>query len=360
MLFRSQLATGTSLGTLEGLAANARRAEQEARAIIGHTPSDLQGAIDRANHTALHLAVGQTVKPVDRNNVGTVTSINDRAGTCAVTFVSASGRNAERTFRWDQISILEPRQPQPRTMTAAATQSLESIVGGHRGDLRRWDAHLANRNVAPEDASICDRAARLHTERAAARLASSPPDWLTRTLGERPTAPAAVQVWDDAVRETAAFRARHNVTDSSTPFGAAGHVTEAWDEASTALARARVWLDTFSPSPAIPPRARTTAELTERRAELDTILATAPGDQRRIVSVLAGGQLTLIDTSEILRDALSQQGDRRRWILEHWPHIVESCEVDQAFADAMSTSDILLESDVVPADPVHQLRLDID
>ena len=355
-----QLATGTSLGALEGLAANARRAEQEARAIIGATPSDLRDAIDRATHTAMYLAVGQTVKPVDRNNVGTVTSINDRAGTCAVTFVSASGRNAERTFRWDQISILEPRQPQPRTMTAAATQSLESIVGGHRGDLRRWDAHLANRNVAPEDASICDRAARLHTERAAARLASSPPDWLTRTLGERPTAPAAVQVWDDAVRETAAFRARHNVTDSSTPFGAAGHVTEAWDEASTALARARVWLDTFSPSPAIPPRARTTAELTERRAELDTILATAPGDQRRIVSVLAGGQLTLIDTSEILRDALSQQGDRRRWILEHWPHIVESCEVDQAFADAMSTSDILLESDVVQADPVHQLRLDID
>lgn len=325
-----QLASGTSLATLEGLAANARGAEQEARAIIGATPADLNAAIERGNQIALHLAVGHTVKPADRNNVGTVTAINDAAGTCEVTFVSTDGRSAERTFRWDQLSILEPRHPAPRSMTPDAIRSLNAVVADYRAEISRWDRYLAHHNVAPDDARLYDRAAHLHTNRAAARLVASQPDWLTRTLGERPTAPAAAQVWDDAVREVAAFRARHQITDNSTPLGVAQASPETWDLASTALVQARVWLDTYSPTPAIPLRARTTAELTERRAELDAILAAAPADQRHIVSALAGGQLTLIDTSDILRDALNQQGDRRRWILEHWPHIVESREVDES------------------------------
>jgi conjugative relaxase-like TrwC/TraI family protein len=324
-----QLANGTSLATLEGLAANARRAEQEARTTIGATPANLHAAIDRANQTALHLAVGQTVKPADRNNVGTVTAIGDAAGTCEVTFVSAAGRSAERSFRWDQLNILEPRHPAPRSMTPEAIRSLDAIVAGHSAGIGRWDRHLANHNVAPDDAHLYDRAAQLHTDRAAAGLAATQPDWLKRTLGDRPTAPAAAQVWDDAVRGVAAFRARHQITDNSPPFGPAPSTTPAeWDIATTALARARIWLDNYSPMPAIPPRARTAAELTERRNELDAILAAAPADQRHIVSALTSGQLTLVDTSEILRDALSQQGDRRRWILEHWPHMVESREVD--------------------------------
>lgn len=99
--------------------------------------------------------------------------------------------------------------------------------------------------------------------------------------------------------------------------------------------------------------------MTERRAELDTILATAPADQHHIVSALTGGQLTLVDTSEILRDALNQQGDRRLWILEHWPHIVESREVDQAFPAALFSGDMSLASDVTMVDPGGQLTMDI-
>ena len=355
-----QLASGTGLAILEGLAANARRAEREALALIGASPADLHVAIERATQTAMHLAVAQTVKPADRNNVGTVTAIDDATGTCQVTFVSTTGRSAERTFRWDQLSILEPRHPAPRSMTPEVIRSLDAIVAGYRSDISRWDRHLANHNVAPDDARIYDRAAHLHTDRVAARLAASQPDWLTRTLGERPTAPAAAQVWDDVVREVAAFRARHQITDNSTPFGPAPSTTAAqWDTASTALVQARAWLDIYSPAAAIPPRARTKAELTERRAELDAILATAPADHRHIVAALTGGQLTLIDTSEILRDALSQQGDRRRWILEHWPHIVESREVDQAFV--VKSSDIPpLAPDPTLANSMSELTFDMD
>lgn len=308
----SQIAQDTSLPTLDGLATNAARSESRALATVGATPATLRADIERAVHTARHLAVGQSVKPVDRNNVGSVTAINDRAGTVEVTFVSAAGRSAERTFRWDQLGILEPRDPQPRTMTTDAVRALDDIVAGHRDRISRWDRALASDNVAPDDARIYQSAARLHTERAAARIAADQPDWLTRALGSRPTAPAAVQVWEDAVRDVARFRSTHHVADATTPFGpSAPNTTADRDAAATRLAEARVWLDTYSPAPTAPLRSRSLTELVERRGELDAILATAPADQRHVVQALANGQLTLGDTTEILRDALSQQGDRR-------------------------------------------------
>jgi conjugative relaxase-like TrwC/TraI family protein len=325
------LAQHTDLPTLEILAAHARRSEQTAESIIGTTATSLRSAIDRAVHTAEHIAVGQSVKPNDRNNVGTVAALNDLAGTVAVRFVSADGRSAERTFRWDQVGILEPRHPQPRQMAPDAITSMNTIVTEHQQQVIRWDAVLAGNNVAPDDARIYGSAARLHLDRCAAHLAADQPDWLTRTVGTRPTAPAAAQVWDDAVRDIAAFRARDHVTDRSTPLGllpADPSAAVAWETASISVAEARIWLDTYSPAPTAPLRARTLTELAERRSDLDVILATAPADQRHIVQALTSGQLAIGDTAEILRDALNQQGDRRRWILEHWPHIVESAEVD--------------------------------
>ena len=56
----------------------------------------------------------------------------------------------------------------------------------------------------------------------------------------------------------------------------------------------------------------------------------SPADQRATIAALVGGQLTLSDTNDLLREASAQQGDRRRWILEHWPHIVEIAELDLA------------------------------
>ncbi len=357
----SQLAQHTSLPTLDGLAANAARSETRALAIVGATPATLRANIDRAVHTAGHLAVGQSVKPIDRNNVGTVSAINDRAGTVEVTFVSTAGRRAERTFRWDQLGILEPRQPQPRVMTADAVQSLDEIVAGQLDRIGRWDRVLASDNVAPDDARIYQSAARLHIERAAARIAADQPDWLTRALGSRPTAPAAVQVWEDAVRDVARYRGTHHVIDTTTPLGPSTPNTAAErDVAATRLAEARVWLDTYSPAAAAPLRSRSLTELVERRGELDAILATAPADQRHVVQALANGQLTLGDTTEVVRDALSQQGDRRRWILEHWPQIIESGEVDRGFAEAASAGNTPFEPESELGVAMQDLMLDFD
>ena len=68
-------------------------------------------------------------------------------------------------------------------------------------------------------------------------------------------------------------------------------------------------------------------ELQERRTELDTILATAPADQRHTISQLQNGQLSLDDTARLLDGAVAGQSDRQAWIIEHWPHIVEYQEI---------------------------------
>ncbi len=336
----TRLAERTSLATLEALAHNAVSAEARALAIIGVRPISLQDRIDRATQTASHVAIGQAVKPTDRNNIGIVTALDDTAGRVNVEFISAEGRTAERSFRWDDLTIIKPRHPAARVRAAAATNALATIVGEHRDGIDRWARLLASDNVAVDDAHIYGRAGRLHVDRATARIVAAQPDWLTRILGERPTAPAAAQVWDDSVRDIASYRTRHQISDRTTPLGAPEVADQliAWEGASTNVAEARIWLDTYSPEPTRPLRARSAAELAERRTELDVILATAPADQRHVITALTSGQLTLDDTAEVLRDALAQQGDRRRWILEHWPHIVESFELDGARSDDPSAT----------------------
>ena len=331
----SAIAVSTPLATIGALSRNADAAERTALSIVGVNPVVARGLIERSVAVNNHIAVGQTVKPGDRNNLGTVVALDDAAGRVTVEFVSKAGRTAERSFRWDELTIMEPKHPSLRVLGADATTTLERIVGGHQESIDRWNAVLADHHVASEDPHIYRRAVTVNIDRAAASLASRQPDWLTETLGQRPTAPAAAQVWDDTVRSVAAYRARHDVKDPGSPLGPRASVTEGvaeWDRLDSELTKARGWLDTYNPVPAIQSRVRTTAEVAERRVELDAIMATAPADQRSTIAALLGGQLTLADTDDLLGDALAQQGDRRRWILEHWPHIVESAELDVSVA----------------------------
>ena len=85
---------------------------------------------------------------------------------------------------------------------------------------------------------------------------------------------------------------------------------------------------------------RTPDQLRARRAELDSIFDTAPSDQRAFITDLRSDQLTLDDATEILTEALIAQGDRRAWITEDWPHIVESVEIDRAFRLHLSTKPV--------------------
>ena len=293
------------------------------------------------------------VKPNDRNNIGTVTSIDDAAGQVDVEFVSTAGRTAHRTFDWDTLTIIEPKHPAARTLSPDATAALDRIVDGHQSIIDQWNTVLADHNVAPEDPHIYRRAVAVHIDRAAADMAAGQPDWLTSALSQRPIAPAAAQVWDDAVRNVAAYRSRHSITSDTSPLGpppADSVELSAWMTSADELLDAGAWLQANGTVETITPRVRTAMEISERRKVLDAIIAAAPADQRHAIDALVGGQLSLDDTTDVLRDALAQQGDRRRWILEHWPHIVESVELDSLAVDdfdelPLPVADFVLELD---------------
>ena len=348
----SGIAASTPLATLEALSRNADAAEQAARSIVGVTPVDARGLMKRAVAVANHVAIGQTVKPGDRNNLGIVVALDDIAGRVTVEFTSEAGRSAQRSFDWEELTIIEPKHPDHRSLSAEASTTLDRIIDGHRQSIDRWDVVLADHNVAPDDLHIYRGAVTVHIDRAAANLAARQPEWLTETLGHRSTAPAAAQVWDDAVRSIAGYRGRHDVADERTalgpPLDAVDLLTE-WRQLTSGIDGASAWLSTHGPAQAIEPRVRTAWEITDRRTELDAIIAAAPADQRTTIAALVSGQLTLADTDELLRDALGQQGDRRRWILKHWPHMVEVSELDLA-ASANTYDDMLVGAPVLELD----------
>lgn len=328
------LAADVDLVTLEARAAQARQAERHAETVIGSNPTVEIARIQRTIHTATHAGVGTTVKALDRNNIGTVTALDDNAGTLHVVFVATDGRQAERELPWGAIQIMGP-SPTPRTLPENARATLDRIVGTAEEQPRRWTKILADHGVDPGDRDRYERAARLATDRAAHRLTAQQPDWLADRLGSRPARPAPAQVWNDAVRHVAAHRARHHVTDPTSPLGPRPTdpiYAAQWDDGQRLLARSRVWLDTHTPTLAnAPTRTRSLRELVNRQHELDAILATAPADQRDLISqVKADGTLPFDNVADLLSDALATQGDRQRWILEHWPHIVEYAEVRHA------------------------------
>jgi conjugative relaxase-like TrwC/TraI family protein len=350
-------ATHLDLTTLEGWAAHARAVEEQAARIVGGDPDRTRDRLARIDHTARHVALGQRVKAWDRRNIGTVTALDDHHGAVAVTFTAADGRTATRTMGWGDVSIVQPRQPAARTLTPTAAGVLDQLTTAGQQRLARWDAHLAVHGVQPGDRHVYEHAARLAIDRAGALLAFSQPDWLTALVGSRPTdRPAAVQVWDDTIRELAAHRARHGITDPTMPTGpdtdATGRVV--WEAVSPTVAAARVWLGTHSTSPALPPvRTRSLVELHARRAELDAVFADAPADHRQLIDRLqAGGMLPLADTAELLDDALAAQGQRRRWILEHWPHVVEYAEITHTLDYGMAGPDVTPLIDAL-ADSTH-------
>jgi hypothetical protein len=154
----------------------------------------------------------------------------------------------------------------------------------------------------------------------------------------------AATVWGDAVREIAAYRLRHDLPVEvdgigSPAFDAPEHAD--WSQIAAHLARSRTWLATHDNEAVVPPsRTRSTPELHRRRAQLEAIFATAPADHRRLIDTLAMGQLSLDDMSQALDQALAGQDERRRWILEHWPHIVEHAEITRTLTTSTAGPDL--------------------
>jgi hypothetical protein len=136
-------------------------------------------------------------------------------------------------------------------------------------------------------------------------------------------------VWDDTTRAIARWQLRHDLTlptNDRPPRDAAER--DLLQQLNVLIARGRTWLDTLDTPTATWRRARSHAELTSRQAELDIILATAPDDQRNLIAALRrGDQLPLAETARLIGDAVATHDERKRWILTHWPHVVEDGEI---------------------------------
>ena len=325
------LATTVDLSDLEERAATARRIEHHATRTVGADPAGATERIDRITHTAHHAAVGVTAKALDRNNIGTVTALDDTAGTVHVVFVSADGRRAERDLPWSGVQIIDPNTT-ARALPQAATETLDRLTTPLRDHHDRWTRILRTHGLTPGDRDRYERAARLSIDRATNTLAAAQPRWLTDLVGSRPSRPAAAQIWDDTIATISAHRLRHRLDDHTPGLGPCPtepRAAELWEQTQRSVARARIWLDTHDPAPIVSPtRTRNAVELDQRRRELETVLATAPTDQRSLITQLcAEGTLPYDNVNELLTDALSTQNDRQRWILEHWPHVVEYAQL---------------------------------
>lgn len=342
----ARLVTNPDLADLEERAATARRVERHATSAVDCDPADLAPRIDRISHTARHATVGATAKALDRNNIGTITEVDDSAGTVRVLFVATNGRQAERELSWRDVQVIDPKAAE-RALPQVASDTLERLITPLHQQQDRWTEILDAEGLKPGDRVRYERAVRLSIERETNTLAAAQPGWLTDLLGPRPSRPAATQVWDDTVASIAAHRLRHHLDEHTPGLGTRPASTtgaEEWDTTQRAVARSRIWLETHDPSPIVPTsRSRSTAELDDRRQELEAIFAAAPADQRGLITQLrAEGTIPFDNINELLADALAAQGDRQRWILEHWPHVVEYAQLRAAIDSPQVDVDELL------------------
>jgi conjugative relaxase-like TrwC/TraI family protein len=317
-----QLAATVPFAELDQRARRATYAEHVTSTAHGHHRRNLEHRLDRLMHVATHIAIGQHVSPADRHNIGIVVHVDDTAGTATLHFTSQNGQTAERTFDWHDLRIVEPRQPAPRTLDPTAEATLDRIANGIRSAIAAWDTTLRGHGAELGDAGVYAFAAQRALDQASQRLAAEQPDWLHQLLGARPADVAGARTWDNAVTAITHWHLTHPHGPDDDP--AAAHQLRTW------ITQTRTWLDTTHRTTATVTATRTTAEIDERRIELEQILDTAPPDCRHLIAQLHNGQLALDDVDDLLRTALDQQHARRQWILEHWPHVVEYTELTRA------------------------------
>jgi hypothetical protein len=324
----AHLAATRPFPILEAAAVHAVIAERRARDLLAVDPDQITLAATRAEHTARHARPGMRLKAHDRHNIGTIVGLDDDTGAVQVEFVSTAGYIARRNLPWSRVELLDEPGPS-RCLSSAAQTLLATLHADVEHVLARWRAELAAAGVQPGDASVYARAVELAVDHETAHLGADPPVWLTDVLGHRPPDPQGAQVWDDTTRAIARWQLRHDLrlpTIDHPPCDAAAR--DQLEQLIVVIARGRTWLDTLhTPTPTWR-RARSHVELTSRRAELDTILATAPEDQRHLISALQrGDQLPLADAASLIDDAVAAHDERKRWILTHWPHVVEYSEI---------------------------------
>lgn len=335
-------------------------AEHHAALRLGASRAELTTRRDRIDQVARHLTIGATVSPHDRNNIGTILRLDDRNGLADVHFSSRAGQEADRTFRWEQLRIVDTHQPE-RALEPDATATLRDLLSPIDQQIAEWDSILRAHRVEPGDADRYRRAIDQQITQATAHLVADQPDWLLRLLGPRPADPAGSHTWHDATRAVATWCTRHWPDDHTSGIGPrpddASHA-ESWERLSTQLSRTRLWLATTHRTAADRPIIPSHDELRGRLDRLDQVLDQAPADCRHFIAELRSGQLSFTDTAELLQAALDQQGARRAWIIEHWPHVVEHQEVIAALEHGAWGPDPTLLHDLADTTPISDQLAD--
>jgi conjugative relaxase-like TrwC/TraI family protein len=341
------------LDQLETRLTQCRRVERLANEQIGVEATELLHSIATASHTANHAAIGQTVKALDRHNIGTIIGLNDAAGELLVGFLSADGKCAERSLAWQEVEIVDSHAS-ARPLPDAARMRLTQLTQVAGATLSSWTEYLADNGVAPGEAANVQRAIRRVIERETNALIADQPQWLTTIVGYQPADPIGTQTWTNSVRDIATWRTRHQLTDADAviPPSLGDTAREAWEALSTRLIHIKAWLDHRDPPAVLWPHRRSHHELVVRRTELDQIFDTAPTDQQHLITRLRRGEPQLLnDTAELLTAALDNQHLRRQWILEHWPHIVEYTEITNTLTNQLwgpNTATIIADLSPVP------------
>lgn len=325
-----RLADDGHLAELRDRAVYCRQIERLAEQQAGVNVDALEASWVRSKHTAAHLTIGARVKAYDRHNIGTVSNFDDLTLSAVVHFVSEDGREAWRTLDYGALEVLEPS---PRVLPNAASEALTRRRERIGEILVRYRETLASHGVGYREAHQVERAVEVIVDRAAQQLGSERPGWLTDIAGDQPDDLVGRRLWDDTVRTVADWRVTSQLAGDSPGLGPTPTEPGAaarWGQAHAELAVSRTWLATRDPdlAPAVL-RRRTRAELQARLVELDDVFATAPPDQRDLIARLTSdqGALPIAELADALTTAAGAQDDRRRWILTHWPHVVEAAEV---------------------------------
>ena len=111
----ADLATNVPAVELLQRARHAAKAELDCRAL---NPARLRHQLDAAIAARTHLDIGRRVRAIDRDNIGTVTTIDDIAGMCTVHFQNSAGHTASRVLDWAQLVAID--NPDRITLTPAA------------------------------------------------------------------------------------------------------------------------------------------------------------------------------------------------------------------------------------------------
>ena len=319
------------LDELDTRLAAAATAETSAKQAGLADPAERQAALLRAEHARAHMAVGRRVRALDRDNVGTITSIHDATGHATVLFVANDNTQAETQLPWHNLKPID--HPTPVEISPAAREWLDNARADVDATASLWTVHLTTHGINPADATLIDRAITTRADALGKQLHAESPDWLVWWIGNRPNDAIGANTWDDTTRHIATWRDRHY-----TPTDQPGHgpmpddPTERhhWFQAMTTTLNQRAWLTQRNPQPAnVAVLKLSRVEIDARIEELERLFATAPTDQANVLDDIVRGNLNEGELHDTLAQAADSPSQRDRWIIANWPHIVEHQQLQQ-------------------------------